>query len=261
MAGKKKKKPAANPARGFATTSQPSKPKAAPDVVEQPLIPPQDDASTLNESEGTNGSTESPHQKASDEKDVENMTPAELEQHLEQSELQYFVDAHAARVKSDAVRQLTKLENERRQLRQLADRASLSELTEDLREEILSTASPLLSRVAVDDRTRAIKLATDEDDLLLKLWTLREVLMRLQMPSVDDALAHVLTLFHQGNASSADDYLPGLKGILMWYAYTQSSTELPDYETGKVKNAKNDEEIFEELDPGESAQPARTLQC
>lgn len=260
MTGKKKKKPAANPARGFATTSLPSKPKVVSDVDEQPLVSSQDETSTLNEVEGTDGRAESHRQKASNEKNVENMTPTELEQHLEHSELQYLVDAHAARVKSDAAKQLTKLENERRQLRQLADRASMSELTEELREEILSAPSSALSRIAVEDRTRATKLTGEEDDLLLKLWTLREVLIRLQMPSVDDALAHVLTLFYQGNTSSTDDSLPGLSDILMWYALTQDSTELPDYETGKVKSASTKEEILEELDPGKSAQPTNTLQ-
>ena len=251
MAGKKKKKPAANPARGFATTSVPSKPKAASDVDEQSLQATQHQTPNSSDDERANDAVILPDKQASTEKNVVDMTPEELEQHLEQSELQYLVETHATRVKSDAARQVARLENEKRQLRQLADRISISELNEQLMEEILPSASPSLVAVTAANHSNVTKLTIDEDDLLLKLWALREVLMRLQMPSIDQALSHVLTILQTGITFPADDYLPGLGASFMWYARTQNPADLPDHETGKVKNAGTDEEWMNDLQPGE----------
>jgi len=248
MAGKKKKKPAANPARGFATTSLPSKPKAAP--VAEELLPAQQYEKPMAKSyESPAGPQNSHAEKPSTEKDVAAMTPTEFEEHLEQSELQYLVDTHAARVKSDAARQVARLDNEKRQLRQLADRASIAGLSDQLVDEILVDDLSALSHGRITK--------TDENDLLLKLWALREVLMGLQMPSIDDALTHALTVLRQGETPSADDYISGLNDTLMWYARTQDPRELPDYETGKVQAASVDDGLMDEIKTGKSVLPKR----
>lgn len=261
MAGKKKKKPAANPARGFATVSLPSKPKDSPDQGDEavPRTQKREDA----DPDGPVAFAASAGQEAQAlpaEKRVEHMTPEELELHLEQSELQHLVDSHAARVKSDAARHLAKLENERRQLRQLSERTAITGLTEQLMQDVLSSASPILNGVKVLDRAKGTTVTAAEDDLLLKLWTLREVLMQLQMPSIDDALTHALTTMRNGRISTADDYLPGLSDILMWYACTQDPTELPDYETGRVKAASASEGTLDGIDSGKSVQPDDDVQ-
>ena len=144
--GKKKKKPVANPARGFATTSLPSKakqidaPEQSSDDQDGSTADPA--ASSLGQSRvlpfrGTVHESEKSKLKASG---IEDMTPEQLEQHLENAELQSLLDANSTRCKAEAKRQVTKLEAERRQLRVQAQRLSTVHwLPFELISEILDT--------------------------------------------------------------------------------------------------------------------------
>ena len=98
MAGKKKK-PAANPARGFATTSVASKPKPeATSSVEPSGVNTPDTNATMpaaKDDDTTNTSSAQP------ERELHELSPEELEAQLEASELQQFVEQYAAKVRKE----------------------------------------------------------------------------------------------------------------------------------------------------------------
>lgn len=245
MAGKKKKKPAANPARGFATVSQPSKSKEpAPsddEVLSQeqkaPIGSLSIDPSRSRDPEKTNGEGTEDESKA-----IEKMSPEELEAHLEDTELQNLVEQHAVRLKSDVTRQVTKLKNERRQLRQQADRASVSGLTDDLIENILCNASQAQHRVIKASAFSTIP-ETDENEILLKLWLLQEVLMQLKIPSVDEVLASVLRTWRQQGIEVAQSSVWGLHEALVWYAGVGGAEESPVYDLDQTAEADRESQI------------------
>src|SRR4051812_44339174 len=95
MAPKKKKKPASNPARGFATVSLPSKTRADDDVPQADTVLPEvgNDESIGGEPRGTVDMIQ-PLQAHSSFQD---MTADEMQEHLEDAEIQDIVDKSAER--------------------------------------------------------------------------------------------------------------------------------------------------------------------
>lgn len=241
MAGKKKKKPAANPARGFATVSVASKPKISDSVGGTP-----DGSNTptdLHEQiSGPDVLTENVDTSTEDQgktKDIQDMTPEELEQHLEFTELKNIAETNAVKVKSSAARQVTKLINERRQLRQQADRATVPGLTDIVVERVLEHG---IQEIDVPRSNQTVKQApkyhVNEDELLLDLWTLREVLQSLKMPDIENALTHYAGIRCRSSVSNQTEYIPGLEACFQWYAQFKSAAELPDYITGGVNDTQ-----------------------
>ncbi|KAK5077050.1 hypothetical protein LTR64_005470 [Lithohypha guttulata] len=240
MANKKKnKKPATNPARGFATVSVPSKTKEL-SQEEETLVTPN---SEINQGvpsstrESAPGDDENVPQSTS-QKDIRDMTPDELEQHLQQAELQNLVEQNVSKLRGDANRQVVKLHNERRQSRQQADRAIITGLTKQLIDEILMLeVSPVLTEPTRQDSTMNL-LESDSPEALIKMWTLQEVLLQLCMPRVHDALKHVSETWYLHGLSTASDYILGLYEAFLWYADNVPPEDLPDYETGEVSAGK-----------------------
>lgn len=239
MAGKKKKKPAANPARGFATVSVASKPKSTDTVENSPnrSNTPVEPRGQVDQPEIALQPASASIEEQSRSKDIQEMTPEELEQHLEYAELQTTVETYAAKVKTDAERQVSRLVNERRQLRQQADRVTIPGLTEYIVEKVLEHD---LNEVDTHPRTsvkRVINQYEDSIEMLVDMWTLREVLQRLEMPDIDNALAHY-TRFRRRNGTTTttttSEYISGLDICLNWYAKYKSAAELPDYITGAI---------------------------
>lgn len=224
MAGKKKKKPVANPARGFATVSIPSKAKDAANDLDVPSrvdnVLPAVVADTKPKSSDVTGP-------GSNETDIAKMTPEELEAHLEREELNLFVDEHAATVKSLATRYASRSQNERRQMRTQADKAVVAGAMSDLLEDVLKMESFPNSKRP----DSAHSFCVDEIEILLKLWTLQEVLARLQMPSINDALAYALSRRFRSQKETVDQ-VSGLTEVFEWYTANFASNELPDYENG-----------------------------
>src|SRR5690349_18391225 len=116
--GKKKKKPASNPARGFATTSVASKPRieAVETVPSDEGLP--DKELEKHKDETTTESLVTP---ATTGVVSAQLTPEEFEKQLEESELQVLVEKYSQKAKRDAVRQITRLQTDRRLLRGQAD--------------------------------------------------------------------------------------------------------------------------------------------
>ncbi|KAI1811389.1 helicase associated domain-containing protein [Poronia punctata] len=250
MAGakKKKSKPVANPARGFATISVASKPRAdaiapaqkpLPDGVTPPVL-------IALDSGGSSASDVLPgaHSNAGAPRPEASLSPEEFEKHLEESELQLLVEKHSEKVKRDAARQKTRLDTERRLLRGQAEALNTRKwLPQELLNEVLDL-------IQAESRFAACSLAPErphkermpsEEDLIIKLWTLQQTLAGLGLfPSekINAVLEYVLEL--PTSISSANrDYVWGLEEGLEWLAKTCTREELRDYDYRSVKPPKS----------------------
>ena len=121
---KKKKKPASNPARGFATTSTASKTKEqdVDEVEQEDGWGASGQSAKLVSEEGsvlTNGGPTIKPEKA-----LQDLSPEELELQLENSSLQILVDTYRKKTEKDAFRQASRLQTERRVLRSQAEHLS-----------------------------------------------------------------------------------------------------------------------------------------
>ena len=236
---KKKKKPASNPARGFATTSTASKPKhdeakeleggvelgnsnilAVSATAEEPL---QTKCTTSRESE----------------RELGELTPEELESRLEDSGLQILVESYGEKTKKNVSRQLSRLQTEKRLLRSQAEHLSTRQW---LPPEIMQIIIDLLqaqvnSKGDLQANSNSIRSTFhfSEDDLLIKLWTLKRLLPLLgfSQKRTDLALRHLLTLMDKLGAqsiSSGKESIWGLDECLTWLALDCEQTDLPRFD-------------------------------
>ena len=170
----KKKKPAANPARGFATTSMPSKPKPESTIEPEPKLPPKkEDFSTLAPA------VQPSVQSAASQKEVP-LTPEELEAQLERDELQLLVEKHAAKVRRESRRQVVKFQTDRRVLRPQAESVTVHDwLPEEILETILSFAQAESNDSNRRQGQQSLLKVMTEEDTMSKLWTLNLALCEL----------------------------------------------------------------------------------
>ncbi|KAL2162528.1 hypothetical protein VTH06DRAFT_7442 [Thermothelomyces fergusii] len=245
MAGKKKtKKPAANPARGFATTSIASKARVDPAEVSgestpasskaNGATPPANDAPPTAPSIAVAETGAKAQQKQ--------LTPEEFERQLEESELQLLVDKYAQKVRKDAQRQKTRLETDRRLLRGSAEPIGAKKwLPQELMDHILDLiqAEGRFADSSVASEGAASRLPPEED-LIVRLWTLQETLQNLGFPEqkIQAALQFVLGIAPNISYNSRSEYIWGLEEVLDWLARECPKEELPDY-TGRKTGAKS----------------------
>lgn len=227
--GKKKKKPLANPNRGFATVSLPSKAKIEAEAKVE-------EESGDHESQNGNGiPLEAPvvsQEAVSTAAAINEMTPEELEKHLQESELQGLVDSHSAQSHRETVRQATKLETERRTLRLHANKLSAASwLSENSVKEVLDYSQEEQRRVNNSDDSRIAA------DLTIKVWTLRRLLDSLGLPRSDEALHHVLRLAKSDTVGDDKEYIWGLQDSLEWYAHNADDLNMPLYEALDLRSA------------------------
>ncbi|KAK7416763.1 hypothetical protein QQX98_004955 [Neonectria punicea] len=235
MAGaKKKKKPAANPARGFATTSIASKPR--PEVVEPELTvakgqgaPP---SSQTNAPLSTTAPGDANAKPASKDKEL---TPEEFERQLEESELQLLVEKYAQKTKRDAQRQRSRLETDRRLLRSQADSVnSYKWLPQELMDYVLNLIQAetrfAASSLASSDSSGAGKMAPEEE-MIIRLWTLQQTLSAAEFPQerVDAVVRYILDI-SPNVSSTGRDSIWGLEEALDWLARECPPEELPAYD-------------------------------
>ncbi|KAF7894835.1 hypothetical protein EAF00_006649 [Botryotinia globosa] len=227
--GKKKKKPAANPARGFATTSIASKPKN--EAIE-----------AIKEKDVADGAIDTTESQQLGEKAGEvagngpsnqdsNLTPEEFEKQLENSELQILVEKHSQKSKRDALRQKTRLETDRRVLRGQSETLNTRKwLPPELMEEILDLIKMegRFSGPATD--TTSLKQVSEEE-LAIRLWTLQQALVGAGFVTdkVLLALQHVLDISDKIGSSNKDS-IWGMEESLEWLSRECSREELPDYQ-------------------------------
>ena len=218
---KKKRKPtASNPARGFATTSVASKQKAQETEL-SPLISEQTDV--RSESELCNAHDLN-HNVVSDrdlkpEKQLHELSPEELEAHLEESDLQAFLEKHGEKVKRDASRQVARLKTERRLLRAQAQPLRTrpwlqSEIITQVQDHI--SEESVLFRSSFNTPSSASPPPPSNGDILLQVWRVFLILSELgfSLHDTEEAVNHLLkrNYFYTNNKSPkiAKDGVRGL---------------------------------------------------
>lgn len=230
---KKKKKPSANPARGFATTSIASKPKSN----DLPFAPEAEDSITSLTGTGTNNDLVRGTGLIQPPKEYHELSPAEFERQLEESELQNLVEQHALRSKKDSARQVTRLQTERRLLRGQTGRLSLRqwlppEAIEHITELVQQGDGHGDSRLDPEYKT---KMSTaSEEESSVRLWTLQQTLQALDIPN--DRVQQVLQSLIDRRGTYAltkgpgKDTIWGLDESLDWLALNCDQKDLPRYE-------------------------------
>ncbi|KAI0376887.1 P-loop containing nucleoside triphosphate hydrolase protein [Hypomontagnella monticulosa] len=242
MAGakKKKSKPTANPARGFATTSIASKPRAeinepAQTAVETGKLP--SDAPPTSSSRDPNAPPSNPNSdnKPNSSQQKQALSPEEFERQLEESELQLLVEKYAQKVKRDAQRQKSRLETDRRLLRGQAESLNTRKwLPQELMDHILDliqAESRFGASSFTSDNTNSSGKLPSEEDLLVKLWTLQLTLTSAGFSDdkVKAVLQYVLDIAASINGT-AKDTIWGLEEALDWLARECTRDELHDYD-------------------------------
>ncbi|KAL9070151.1 MAG: hypothetical protein Q9157_005921 [Trypethelium eluteriae] len=249
MAPKKKKtKPAANPARGFATTSMPS--KAKPDDGNEDPKPASEalfkgfDATKEPTVKGEDRGKEGKDAPA----DLHQLSPEELELQLENSELQLLVEKHGSKVRQHSSRTASKLVTDKRVLRGQAVYLSARDwLPDDLINDVINIikeeeqgAHGLSNR-----QSRGPTLA--EEDFVVKLWSLRETLLQagFDLNEVGSALK---SLVNNSAAVDADGTLWGLSEALDYLAIHNGTECLPIY-SQELTRSSNPSQISSSSDP------------
>ncbi|EEP76013.1 conserved hypothetical protein [Uncinocarpus reesii 1704] len=226
---RKKKKPASNPARGFTTVSIPSKSQS----TSTEALPKPDILPTGVEAESTVAQPENRQAETS----LAELSPEELEKHLEEAELQSFLDKYAGKCKSEASRQAGKLETERRTLRaQGVGLDTRDWLTPDIRDMILEKETKEVEKLPsffkFDENFNSM---ANEEDLCMNLWTLKQTLLKLGFSEhqVDEALGGIL-LHCSSDAASSKDFAWGVYQAFEWLALHSANDELPPYDQSKT---------------------------
>lgn len=249
MAGgsKKKKKPAANAARGFATTSVASKNKAeniaaSTDDDHADATPPETDGTSHPQGKATvtkEGQANDPS-KSNGERDLHELSPEELEQRLEQSELQSFAEQLGPKVRKESSRQISRLQTDRRLLRSPAEFLTLkqwipTEVFQQILNLLLEEAS-IPARGGIDHRPVD---PSGEATSLMRLWQLSVVLKGIDIsePRSSEALRHVLALSPPEDTAGS---IWGLPQVLDWLALHTESEELSDYDAVRSKGSTQD---------------------
>lgn len=237
---KKKKKPASNPARGFATTSMASKAKnqAINDTEHDDSSGVPDQAADSLLEDGGVRLSGAPAKEP--DKDLQDLTPEELELQLENSTLQILLDSCGEKAKKDVSRQVSRLRTERRLLRSQAEHLNTRQW---LPSEIMRLIMDLLEVQTKDSDGRNYELeasksicAISEDDMLVKLWALKRLLPQLGFSAhmTDLSLRNLLTKQRDPESqisSACKDSIWGLDECLNWLAFAAAPEDLPSFES------------------------------
>ncbi|KAF2147405.1 uncharacterized protein K452DRAFT_282402 [Aplosporella prunicola CBS 121167] len=231
MVQKKKKKPAANPARAVATTSIASKPKIdkkldsadASDAGSAPAAPTPAISDDPVASPAP-GSIQAP-------KELHQLTPEELELQLERGELQLLVEKHAQKVRKESARHLTRLQTDRRVLRTQSQYLPTREwLPEDLMSQILDLVKDEMNDDFQSPEHKYSIRNLSEEDAIARFWTLSQTLVDLGFSR--ERVKQMLVLIGR-NPPPVDGNTQtvwGLQESLDWLAVNCPVDELPPYE-------------------------------
>lgn len=234
----KKKKPAVNPNRGFATTSVASKPK--PETLKEVSVPESpskaDNASLARLPAQTD--VHAIGEEAVREKELHELSADELEMRLEDADLQSLVERYAAKTTRDATRHISKLQTDYRILRKASQPLHLRNLLPDeIMWQILDYAKDDAQVGSLMDVTSLDRTLTNvkEDELIANLWTLQKCLasMGLTQEQIDRVQAEMLERVPTHNSTAL---AWGLEESLDWLALNLVDTELPriDDQTGQA---------------------------
>jgi len=214
----KKKKPAGNPARGFATTSVASKAKPEPPLAPKEDINLPEKEIALVAQATTKATTTKATPSTQPLRDVVEQTPEELEAQLEHDELQLLVDKYASKVRRDSHRHISKFQTDRRVLRSQAENMTVHDW---LPREVMDSIIALAQAESNDSNRRQgqqsfLKILS-EDDAIAKLWMLHLSLRDLAFSS-----SHIESVLRWlcANAAGVDNSTGvwGLPEALEWLA-------------------------------------------
>lgn len=161
--------------------------------------------------------------------------PHDLEKHLEDAELQSFIDTYGSRCKSDSSRQVTRLETERRVLR---PQANLLDFSNWLSSETVDLIFELAKREEEgrgpnsESDTSSLKQCLPEDELCARLWTLKYTLLKLGFPELetDNSLRYIIFRHSGSTATNGKDGIWKLDEAFSWLAVHCDNWRLPSYE-------------------------------
>lgn len=232
-ASKKKKKPVANPARGFATTSIASKPKSEKAENLEPVT-------TATEETGPTPlpiTLVTPTIKVSEsERELHELSPDELEKRLEESELQFLVEKHEAKSQRDALRHVAKLQTDCRLLRAQAQGISTRQLlSPQFMERAQGLAAEDIGSAESTIQDHQSRRVLSEEDATVRLWTLQRALLALGFSEsrIEEALGYLL----RSPPADLSAIVWGSEESLDWLTLNMPEEELPGYDsqTGKTK--------------------------
>ena len=221
--GKKKKKVAANPQRGFATTSIPSKKaeptpaddSAEPEADERPVSVPNGSGNHEENAAGNNHEFSGPG----------------VDSDPTEARLQSLVSIHGSRISKDARNQAEMRQREKRLLRLQGFPIDHRQWFSDrVISSILSEAFPAYpSPLLFPDYQKVL----DSDEALLKIWSLRQFLVRLHLPGADAALTHAVKASADTLTKDQRDEAWGATAAFEWLAANGHLEEEPMVETRK----------------------------
>lgn len=244
-ANKKKKKLAVNSARGFATTSTPSKPKSQ-DIADAQQAP-----DSTEDKEGESSPIFSPANSTSVEEprpSFHEASPEQLEKHFEESDLLLFIDKNGENTKKIVSRQASKLRTERRLLRAQADHMkSRLWLPAEVRQLIID-------RLVTPGKGSDVSWSEPgyyqspsnpfADEFLIRMWALYQLLPQIGFSDFqrEHALRELLRREHTGTLpleSGGKDSIWGLIFCLDWFARFASSEEALLYDDSAISRPLN----------------------
>ena len=241
---KKKKKPISNPSRGFATVSTTSKVKPQEVQTEDVIDIKTEFVSGQAGLDSTSDVLTKPNPQAGHVQDLCEVTPAELERQLEESSLQMFVEQNGTKVKKDVSRYSSRLCAERRITRNQAEFLNIRQwLPPEIVQFIIASSDQPKSQLkgsASASQVRHFGNNISDDDLLARLWTLRQLLPQIgySVEATNLALRHLLESRHNTDAKDllpAKDSIWGLDLCLQWLALNLPSDALPSFESPLVQ--------------------------
>jgi ATP-dependent RNA helicase DHX29 len=237
----KKKKSASNPARGFATTSIPSKAKPEKEDV------------ILNSENGTKAVIITPVDsntattQSTVAKDTVQPTPEELEEQLERDELQLLVEKYGAKVKRDSARLETRVQTDCRVLRgQAANIPLYPFLPDELKLQLIELVQKDALETGHSAQHSSWTKALAEEDTTIKCWTLFEALLSLGIDQ--ESIKKVISeLLKNPPTSDASTYIWGFREALDFLALNLNEDELPSYISGKTNTAGGEIDADDDL--------------
>lgn len=234
----KKKKPAGNPARGFATTSIASKPKQEKPAGDAP-VKEVAEVSSKESAAAPEPVNQAPQQVKGPQQEAV-QTPEELEAQLERDELQLLVEKHAPKVRREAHRHVTRFQTDRRVLRGQSHAMTVHDW---LPGEILDSIISLAQAESNDSNRRQgnqplLKTLTEED-AFSKLWTLDLTLRDLGF-SHDNIQPVLRWLCANAAGIDTSGSIWGLQEALEWLALDQCEGHSFSYEETNTKRAAVD---------------------
>jgi ATP-dependent RNA helicase DHX29 len=227
----KKKKPVANPARGFATTSIASKPK--PERATEPEI------KTPKKEVSAPSTTSAPTPLAANGSqaptNVVQQSPEALEAQLERDELQLLVEKHASKVRRDSRRQVSRFQTDQRVLRPQSQPLTVNDwLPGDILDRILTLAHAESNDSNRRQGQQPLLKVFSEEEAMSRLWSLELTLRDLGFSEnhIQPVLQYICA-----NAASIDATagIWGFQEALEWLALNQNEEHAFSYEEPKAK--------------------------